>query len=163
MSRLGVTVLIILAVGIAAMMGYKGVMVSRGQTADNSEHGFAFFRSTKSAVTAIRIMLRDEDWRSLARYYDLSASDIDRETLVSGEFFIRTERPEAAHPGDFWRYRHPFPPQFEYTSATPPDEAGIVTVRVSIAIEQGADQPVQQGWQEFRMRKSAEGFQVLPD
>lgn len=122
-----------------------------------------FFESPQRAVEAISKMLKEEDWASLARHYDLGGSDIDRKTLLSGEFFVRTERPEAAHPGGFWRYKHPFAPGFEYSFTTPADETGIVTVRVSIRIDQGAGQPVQVGWQEFRMRRSEKGFQILPD
>jgi hypothetical protein len=123
----------------------------------------AFFASPESAVEAIREMLRDEDWATLASYYDLTGTTIDRQTLVSGEFFIRTERPDVAHPGEFWRYKHPFAPSFEYSYTTPSDGTGIVTVQVGIKIDQGAGQPVQEGWQEFRMRESEDGYRILPD
>ena len=122
----------------------------------------AFFPSPKQAVEAISKMLREEDWATLARYYELEGSGIDRSNLIAGDFFIRSKRPETAHPGGFWRYKHPFPPQFEYAFATPEDSDGIVTVRVSIKIDQGAGQPAQEGWKEFRMRKSVRGYQILP-
>lgn len=163
MSRLALAVLVFLAVGMAGMLLYKGVLNNNSPISTSSEHGTAFFRSPKAAVSAIRVMLENADWVLLARYYDLSGSSVDRETLTSGAFFQRTERPEAAHPGEFWRYKHPFPPQFEFDSATSPDETGLVTVRVVIRIDQGANQPAQEGWQEFRMLKSAEGLQILPD
>ena len=109
------------------------------------------------------LRLEQEDWAILARYYDLSGSTVDPADLLSGEFFIRTEPPEVYHPGGFWRYKHPFPPSFDYSFATPSDGSGVVTVQMSIRIDQGAGSPVQEGRQEFRMRESEGGFRVLPD
>lgn len=165
MKRTLASGLIIVAAGAAGLMWYQGAMDSNRQSArvatEAAMDDVAFFKTPKSAVAAIKVMLIEEDWGSLARYYDLNGSDIDRSSLVSGEFFIRSERPEAAHPGEFWRYRHPFPPSFDYSFASPADEAGIVIVRVGIKIDQGAGQPAQEGWQEFRMRESSKGYQVL--
>lgn len=123
----------------------------------------AYFASPAQAVDAIRELLRDEDWATLASYYDLGGTNIDRATLLSGAFFVRNERPEAAHPGGFWRFKQPFPPSFQFAFASPADAAGVVTVEVSITIDQGGGEPVQEGRQQFRMRQSAQGFQILPD
>ncbi len=157
MKRSALVGLIVLAAAAAALMWYEVAMDDDRKVPDA-----AFFESPKLAVDAIRKMQGEEDWASLARYYDLEGSGIDRGTLVSGEFFIRTERPEISHPGGFWRYKHPFAPSFEYAFTTPADEAGIVIVRVSITIDQGAGSPAQEGWHEFLMRKSEAGFQVMP-
>lgn len=123
----------------------------------------AYFESPRQAVEAIREMQGQEDWASLARYYDLEGSGIDREALVSGKFFVRSARPQVSHPGGFWRYKHPFAPSFEYASTCSAREAGVVIVRVDICIDQGSGSPVQRGWSEFSMRKSEKGFQVLPN
>ncbi len=122
-----------------------------------------YFSSPKQAVGAIRLMLKQEDWATLTRYYDLSGSTVDPADLLSGEFFIRTEPPEVHHPGGFWRYKHPFPPSFDYSFATPADGSGVVTVQMTIRIDQGAGSPAQEGRLEFRMRESEQGFQILPD
>lgn len=159
--------LIIVVAGAAGLMWYQGAMDSNRQSArvatEAAMDDVAFFETPKWAVEKIKVMLTEEDWGSLARYYDLSGSDIDRSSLVSGEFFIRSERPEAAHPGEFWRYKHPFSPSFDYSFSSPTDEDGIVIVQVGITIDQGAGSPPQEGIQNFRMRESASGYQVLPD
>lgn len=153
--------LIAVAMGGATLMWYGAAMDDDWKLSEGSPPGAAFFESPEQAVAEIRKMQGEEDWASLARYYDLEGSGIDRETLVSGEFFIRTERPEVAHPGEFWRYKHPFAPSFEYAFTTPAAEAGVVIVRVAVKIDQGSDSPAQEGWQEFSMRQSEAGFQVL--
>lgn len=131
----------------------------------------AYFESPRQAVEEITAMLVARDWPALARYYDLEGSGVDRAQLVSGEFFWRTERPEMSHPA-FWRYKHPFSPGFHYAWSGPAggietvpvdeDEDGIVTVTLEVEIEQGSASPVQRGHSEFRMRKSARGYQILP-
>lgn len=187
MNRLLVGGLIVLGAGAATLMWYQSATditskstetvtevtaevssVTGGETAietamETSMDDPAFFETPKSAVQAIKVMLRQEEWASLARYYDLSGSDVDRASLVSGDFFIRAERPEVAHPAGFWRYKHPFPPSFDYRSASPADAVGIVTIQVAITIDQGVGSPAQQGFQEFRMKQSSNGYQVLPD
>lgn len=154
--------LMVLAFGTAGMVWYELTMADDQQLTDRAVPDAAFFASPKQAVEAIREMQGQEDWASLARYYNLEGSGIDRETLVSGEFFIRTERPEVSHPGGFWRYKHPFAPSFEYAFTTSSTEAGVVIVRVDISIDEGSESPMQRGWQEFLMRESKNGFQVLP-
>ena len=139
----------------------------------------AYFETPRQAVEEITAMLVAEDWPALARYYDLEGSGVDRAQLVSGEFFVRTERPEVSHPADFWRIKHPFHPGFHYAwsgaevdianimsapdADTPEGDPGIVKVVLEVEIEQGAGEPVQRGISEFRMRKSERGYQVLPD
>ena len=60
-----------------------------------------YFKNPEQAVDAISTMLSSEAWEKLSRYYDLSDTDIDRASLISGEFFVRKERPELAHPAGF--------------------------------------------------------------
>jgi len=154
--------LIILAVNFASPVWVETAMGNDRKMAKEPAYEASFFKSPRQAVEAIRKMLDDKSWASLANYYELSGSDIDRKSLISGEFFIRTERPEAAHPGGFWRYKHPFATSFKYANNSPADHTGVVNVRVSIRIDQGAGSPAQEGWQEFKMRQSEQGFQILP-
>jgi hypothetical protein len=163
MKRMTARGLIVVALAGTVAAWHPGTSDATDKSTEVTMSETAYFVSPESAVDAIRKMLTDEDWAALARYYDLTGTTIDYQTLVSGEFFIRSDRPDVAHPGEFWRYRHPFPPSFEYSYTTPSNEAGIVTVQVGIEIDQGAGQPVQQGWQEFRMRESEEGYRILPN
>ncbi len=139
------------------------VRLSQEDGMNDTVVGSAFFESPKSAVDQIREMLRAKDWPRLTRYYDLTGTDIDPTDLNSGAFFWREDRPEIAHPGGFWRYKHPFPPSFRYQMAEPETDAGIVTVHLMIEIDQGAGSPTQAGFQTFRLRRSDNGYQVLPD
>lgn len=114
----------------------------------------------KEAVLIITGLIRDDNWKELSLYYDLDGSGIRRERLESGEFFIRTRRPEVAHPAEFWRHKHPFSPEFQYDFHSETD--GIATVNLSITIDQGGGM-VQRGMSSFRMKRSEKGYQILPD
>lgn len=122
-----------------------------------------YFESPQDAVPKIAELLLKEDFGTLSKYYDLSNSDISLSDLQSGEFFIRTERPELAHPAGFWRYKHPFAPGFEYSSMWSGARANVYVVKVMVSIDQGADSPVQQGYSLFHMIQSDKGWQLLPD
>ena len=122
-----------------------------------------YFSSPEEAVSKIADLLRQEDFKTLARYYDLSNSDTKLADLQSGEFFVRTERPEISHPVEFWRYKHPFSPGFEYSGMRPSAREDVYVITVRVSIDQGSDSPMQEGYSEFYMIKSAKGWQVLPD
>jgi hypothetical protein len=107
--------------------------------------------------------LAKEKFKILAGYYDLSNSEIKLSELESGDFFIRKERPEVAHPAGFWRYKHPFAPGFKFKSAQPTDNDAIYIVEVSISIDQGPDSPEQTGLSYFYMIQSDKGWKILPD
>jgi hypothetical protein len=126
----------------------------------------SYFSSPKQAVPVISELLRKEDFKTLANYYDLSASDIQRSALESGDFFIRKKRPEVGHPGGSWKYKHPFALGFKYASESPSsrkDLEAVHVIEVSISIDQGADSPVQMGKSFFYMKSSDKGWQLLPD
>jgi hypothetical protein len=120
------------------------------------------FISPSEAVRLITDLLRREDWPTLARYYDLDGTSIPRDALTSGRFFVHSTRPPAAHPGLPWQYRHPFTPGFTFTEARVTPASDVVIVVVGIAIDEG-DGRVRRGFSEFRMRKSAAGYRVLPE
>lgn len=119
-----------------------------------------YFTSPKQAVEVVIDMIIAEEFEKLSRYYDLSGSDIDRDELTSGRLFVRTERPEVSHPGEFWRIKEPFPSGFQYSGHSTNDE-GIATVRVSVEIDQGGGM-FQRGKDSFRMKQQPEGWQLLP-
>jgi len=126
-----------------------------------NETGGMYFESPKQAVEVISDLLSKGDWKTLSRYYDLSGTETSRRDLESGRFFLREQKPEASHPGGFWRHRHPFAPGFEYHFHH--DEGkDTVVVSLRIEIDQGAGM-IQEGRTVFKMRKSAPGYQVLPE
>ncbi len=124
--------------------------------------GNSYFTSPEQAVEVARQLLLAEDYDTLADYYDLSGSDIDRSDLVSGDYFVRRQRPEVSHPGGFWRYKHPFAPGFELSQVQPTDQASIYRVVMTITIDQGDDSPAQEGMSHFHMIESPRGWQFLP-
>lgn len=149
-------------------MGFMALLVGLGGCGQVDTDGVtggtgaAYFDSPQQSVRVITELLRKEDFKSLARYYDLSGTDIERADLEAGGFFIRRDRPGSAHPAGFWRYKHPFAPGFEYSSHQPSDQPGVYVVELSIEIDQGAGAPPQRGLDHFYMRKTEKGWQVLP-
>lgn len=122
-----------------------------------------YFASPEEAIPIISGLLGKKDFKTLARYYDLSESEIKLSELESGDFFIRKKRPEVAHPADFWRYKHPFAPGFTFSHVRSTPKDAVYMVEVSITIEQGLDRPEQVGLSYFYMVKSDKGWKVLPD
>ncbi len=122
-----------------------------------------YFASPAEAIPVISELLQKNDFGNLARYYDLSNSDIRLSDLESGDFFIRKERPEMAHPADFWRYKHPFAPGFKFKNVQATAKAAIYIVEVYISIDQGSDSPEQIGLSYFYMLKSDKGWRILPN
>ena len=119
-----------------------------------------YFKSPKEAVEIISKLLRKNDWETLSRYYDLDNSDVEIEELESGTFFILNERPNVTHP-ILGGYKHPFDPAFKYDNHREGPNDTIIVV-LSIRIDQG-DGRVQEGFDFFKLRKTANGFQVLPE
>jgi hypothetical protein len=134
--------------------------LSRTKGATMKESEGLYFTDPKTAVTVISGLIEQSDWPALSRYYDLSGSAIGRGELESGRFFVRTERPPLAHPGGFWRIRHPFDPSFRYRYHQTLS-GGQVRVHLSIEIDQGGGM-IQRGMHSFLLWKSEKGFQILP-
>ncbi len=118
-----------------------------------------YLESPESAIPIIRELLLASDWETLSRYYNLKGSDIKLEELLSGNFFINEEKPEVAHPGGFWKYKHPFPPAFSYRSSTQINDT-IYQIMMEIEIDQG-DEDTQYGWMGFFMIQSESGYRIL--
>lgn len=119
----------------------------------------AYFSDPKTAVDEIAALLRKNAWAQLARYYDLSGTDVLHDALISGKLFVREKPPEFGHPGGFDRYIQPFAPSFSYMyHQTVEDD--LVEVTVEIEIDQGGGM-IQRGLDSFRMRKSERGYRLL--
>ncbi len=130
---------------------------------NNDTNDHTYFPSPEEAIPIIADLLIKKDFNTLAKYYDLAHSEIKLADLKSGDFFIRKERPEIAHPAEFWRYKHPFSPGFTYSSLTAGPRENVYLIRVEIVIDQGAASPSQEGYDSFYMISSAKGWQILPD
>ena len=122
-----------------------------------------YFSSPEESIQIISELLKKNNFKILAKYYDLSNSDIQLSELESGDFFIRRERPQLAHPAEFWRYKHPFAPGFKFKRVQATTREDIYIVEVSISIDQGQDFPQQIGLSYFYMVKSDKGWKILPD
>ncbi len=122
-----------------------------------------YFSSPAEAIPIVSALLEKKNFKILAQYYDLTNSEIKLSELESGDFFIRKERPEMAHPAEFWRYKHPFPPLFKFKSIQATTKEAIYIVEVFISIDQGLDSPEQIGLSYFYMVKSDKGWKILPD
>lgn len=157
-------------IGVATMKEDGTIILTLRAEGENGEVGdaifsyapddMAYFKDPEQAVDLITTMLKSNAWEELSSYYDLSGTNIDKDSLISGDFFIRKKRPEVAHPAGFWRYKEPFSPGFTYLShETLPNE--IVNVVVGIDIDEG-DGMVQSGLDSFPLRKLSNGYQLLP-
>ena len=121
-----------------------------------------FFPSPETSVEIITQLLKSEDWKTLSSYYYLDDGNqalID--SLLSGDYFIRRKRPDVAHPGGFWKYKHPFSPGFTYSSHEQIAE-DIIKVHLTIEIDQG-DGMIQTGWDSFVLKKFHKGYKLLPE
>jgi hypothetical protein len=122
-----------------------------------------FFSSPVEAIQIITNLLKKKNFRILTKYYDLTNSKIKLSELESGDFFIRKERPEFAHPAGFWCYKHPFAPGFTLNKVQATSKDAVYLIEMSISIDQGSGSPEQIGLSYFYMVKSDKGWKVLPD
>lgn len=128
---------------------------------DVSPSGFA---SPQAAVEAVRPLILAQDWGALAATYDLSRSSEPRARLESGEFFLNADAADRPTGVMQRRVRHPFSPEFRYHATIQTADPAVVVVEMMVEIEQGEGQPVQRGYDHFKMRRGAEGaWRILPD
>jgi len=130
---------------------------------NSTDHEKKYFLSPKNAVDIIKKLQQDKNWEKLSLYYDLSSSQVKIRDLESGEFFYKKMPPtdgRALHPAGFWKYPHPFHPSFNYASSIELKN-NIVAVNMMISIDQGQGMH-QMGHNQFYMKKSTKGYQVLP-
>ena len=81
--------------------------------------------------------------------------------LISGSFFYTDKEPAVAHPAGFWHYKHPFAPAYKFHSFRHLNEPSVIEVTVMVEIDQGYGM-IQRGLQTFLMRKTKNGFQIIP-
>jgi len=121
-----------------------------------------YFRSPQESVEIITQLLKSEDWKTLSSYYSFEVQDDELlDSLKSGDYFIRKERPEVSHPGGFWKYRQPFPPGFTYSYQETIAE-DIIKVHLEIEIDQGEGM-IQRGQDSYLLKKLEKGYQLLPE
>ena len=120
-----------------------------------------FFHDPQSAVPAIESMVRKKDWKTLARYYRLDGSGVERATLESGAFFYTEQRPASADPAGLWKYRHPLAPGCKLLEVREMQALAQVEVVTVIEIDQGGGM-VQRALRSFLMFRGPEGYQILP-
>ena len=118
-----------------------------------------YFDNPKEAVIVTTELLEKRNWSRLARYYDLSGTNIKRNELESGEYFFQSKKQEVNHPGILSRYKRPFAPGFKYDGEYILN-GNTTVVRVRILINQGT--MLQEGVQAFGLKKSKAGFQIIP-
>jgi hypothetical protein len=120
------------------------------------------FSSPQQAVQRIAELQAKQDWRGLARYYDLNGSDVRASALESGEYF-GAPAGRAAPGGLGMAHREPFTPGFKFDHTEPTDRADVMRVVVAMEIDQGAGSPRQRGFDHFLLRKTPTGdYKLLP-
>ena len=150
-------------IGLVGAAIFLTVVIFMNDEFQSRDSGALFFTSPEDAIPIITGLLEKEDFGTLAKYYDLSGSDIEFPSLESGDFFIRKKRPEVSHPSGFWRYKHPFPPGFEFSSIRKSTREGVYVIHVEIEIDQGAESPIQVAQGNFQMINIPGGWKILPD
>ena len=120
-----------------------------------------YFSSPRESVEITSQLLLDENWEKLSAYYYLENTNSQMiDSIKNGSYFIRNKRPEVAHPGEFWKYKKPFHPSFNYLSHS--ENTGDTTkVNVNLEIDQGGGM-IQEGMSSFYLLKSKHGYQLLP-
>jgi len=120
-----------------------------------------YFINPEESVEVISELILNENWELLTSYYYLQNCTPEIiDSMLSGDYFIQTEKPEIAHPGEFWKYKHPFPPAYNYHYHEDLQN-DTVKVNVFIEIDQG-DGNIQTGIISFLLIKLNEGYQILP-
>lgn len=133
-----------------------------------------YLPSPAEAVPILSDLLARGDWETLARYYDLSGvgepddpgAVVDRWPWPDASWFTDAPAPYVAiAPRPPFRYRHPFPPSFEYVGHEVEGDEARVVVEGSWTPDSvhGEEAAPQAGRWAFRMRRHDEGWQVLPD
>jgi hypothetical protein len=110
-----------------------------------------YFASPEAAVHEINAMLGAHEWKKLARYYDLSESDVPEGDLVSGIYFTGSA-PEAK--------AHPFPPGYVFVSSEPSGLDLVRRIIVAKSLNGSADPSSETS---FLMQRSPEGYRIIPE
>lgn len=119
------------------------------------------FASPEAAVTEASRLLNEGKWERLSAYYDLEGTAVERTSLVDGSFFSRPV-PSAAEGAPALRQWHPFHPGSRFSHVNPAAEADEVEVVVEYETEVEGGLKLR-GYDAFRMRRSVEGWRLLPE
>jgi len=122
-----------------------------------------YFSTPQTAVETISLLMKKEDFQRLTSYYDLTNAEESRAAMIAGDFFIRREPPPTVDPMGFWRYKHPFPPGFQFWGCYSTKWEGVFIVEVGLEIDQGAGSPAQRTTTYFYLKQSESGWQILPE
>src|SRR5688572_9059 len=147
--------------GLCAALLIVGCKSDGSSAGPEAAAGASYFRTPYESVEQTTAMLRARDWKQLANYYDLTGTTIQREELTSGRFFERTTRPPNAIPAVDWRIKQPFSPGFKFDHTADVNDPDVIEVILKIEIEQGGGM-TQRGLDSFRLRHSAQGYQLIP-
>lgn len=107
-----------------------------------------YFASPQEAVEIGSWLLTHEDFPQLASYYDLRGSDITREQLESGSLFTGSTT-------------QPFPPLLRFDHVE--DTATKDVKKVVVVLHGGPEDQAVPRQDEFYLRKSKLGYQLLPE
>ena len=146
------------------------ILLVNGPNADFSFYGslknsdsatVKYFSSPRDAVPIITGALRNADWMLLAQYYDRTGTGLREVDLQDSSFYLQDVKPQKIHPGLDWKYRQPFTPGFQFDRVEEKPDPSIVNVHLIVDVGKGGGL-IQRGLSEFRMRRSAGGYQILP-
>lgn len=119
-----------------------------------------YFPTPQAAVIGITELLEAEDWGTLAAYYDLTASSIDKTTLKNGNYFTADMDHTDTQSASMARREQPFAPGSQYWSTKP---VGNDEFEVSLTFEvEQEDGTVQRGLDTLYLKAYPEGYQILP-
>ena len=112
------------------------------------EAAVRYFASPQEAVETSSWLVRNEDWKQLASYYDLTGSNITREQLESGSLFTGSTT-------------QPFPPLLRFDHV---EDTATKNVKKVVVVLPGepTDQTTPRS-DEFYLRKSKLGYRLLPE
>jgi hypothetical protein len=146
---------VVLAAGLMTTMGCQQRPEADGTSS-------LYFTSPEQSVDQIKSLVGVAEWETLGRYYDLTGSGLTRAEVTREDFYVRKPPYAPAQPASIGRFKRLFPTAFTFESAEPGGAADTVIVTVGVAIDQGGG-PVQRVRSSYRLRKSASGYQLLPE
>ncbi len=120
-----------------------------------------YFASPEEAVAQASKLMMEEDWTTLSAYYEREVDSAAGRSLNDGSYFVRplkVEGPEDSAARSF----HPFYPGSEFSHVVPTGERDEVDVVVEFATEAEGGLKLR-GYDSFRMKKSDQGWRILPE
>ncbi len=119
----------------------------------------SYFRSPEAAVNTISALLQDEDWVTLAKYYDLSGSNFDVDQLSDGSFFLSSPSDSDNVPTN--SAQRPFTPGLHFLQSKQTHIEDIFEVTVSDKNSEHVEATSERPLQTFFLHRYPEGYQLL--